>query len=97
MDSPLFGLEPDEERRSNEDVAAVGLGRRPGPGPCLPTANPCEVCGHPLDTALANLGETTHPTCASDLGRGVEHLARWLVRSHDRGSSGAEVKGSSPR
>lgn len=29
---------------------------------------PCDVCGHRIVLALAELGERTHPTCASAEG-----------------------------
>ncbi len=37
----------------------------------------CTVCGEPLNDTLVNLGETTHPCCVSDLGKGVDHVRRW--------------------
>lgn len=37
----------------------------------------CTVCGQPLNDTLVNLGETTHPACVSDLGKGEHHLERY--------------------
>lgn len=37
----------------------------------------CTVCLERLNDTLVNLGETTHPACVSDLGKGQDHVKRW--------------------